>query len=605
QQALDALRPAPLGELRRVGDVLIAEDGFEPALAAVLGPLVDAWAAHDHASAIEAARRGRAQTTVLYGEHAAPAVVGSLLEHVRTEPGFEGLGRRLLGSVVVGRDVTVDGVFEAPGMVRAGEDPRTAIAARRHRIERRLLEVEPLAAAAKGAREALSRAERAVADARGAAGGRRRLEALLRSAAGATERVAGLEAKAPELERAAVAAEAEASGLQRAIADFEQRQAEHRAEVRALEVEQARWRERLTDLRRQREALAGEVVQVDVALQQREARAAHAEEDAAVAERSLPDLSAALESAQVARQQAERQSPEEEAELASAARQLVSADEARVEARLKVSALQGSLDLQRREAEMLEARMTELRERMPEGLAPEEVPGGKAREREMRQLERRLQEIGPVNELATVESRDLEERHQTLLEQLADIEAARADLERLVARLREEEENRYEAVFGAVTANFQELYGDLTDGGRATLRSVAGDDGPHSGLEILVQPPRKRMQQVTMLSSGERSLTSLALVLALQAVNPAPVTIFDEVDAALDDANVGRFGAILRRLGAERQFMVITHNHVTMAACGVLYGVHLDESGCSHLVSVRLEDLEPARGHESLAVHSA
>ncbi|MBO0743730.1 MAG: AAA family ATPase [Candidatus Dormibacteraeota bacterium] len=604
-QGLESLRPAPRAELRRVGDVLIAEEGYEAALAAVLGPLVDAWAAGDRDAASAAARRGTTQTTVLYGAGEAPVAEGSVLDHVRVEPGFEALGRRLLGTAVLGRDVTVDGVFEAPGLVRAGEDPRTTIAARRNRLQRRLAEVEPMAAIAGAAREALRAVERELADTRSLAGQRRRLESAQRSAAEAGAACAALEARVPELERTAAAGEAEAADLQRAIAEFDRRVAEHRAQVRELELQRAHGRERVADLKRQREGLAREVAQVEEALERRGRRAAEAEAEANAAEQALPDLAAALESARVAHHRAERQSPEEAAELASAARELVAADEARVEARLRMSTLQGNLDLQRREVETLELRLSELRQRMPEGRAPEEAPGGKAREREMRHLERRLKEIGPVNELAAVECRELEQRHATLLEQVDDLAAARADLERLVARLREEEETRYEAVFGAVTANFQELYADLTGGGKATLRHVEGDDGPHSGLEILVQPPRKRMQQVTMLSSGERSLTSLALVLALQAVNPAPVTVFDEVDAALDDANVGRFGDLLRQLGSERQFMIITHNHVTMAACGVLYGVHLDESGCSHLVSVRLEDLEPARAHRPVVAHSA
>jgi chromosome segregation protein len=236
--------------------------------------------------------------------------------------------------------------------------------------------------------------------------------------------------------------------------------------------------------------------------------------------------------------------------------------------------------------------MAELRERMPAGMAPEEVPGGKGHEREMRQLERRLQEIGPVNELAEAECAELEERCGNLMTQLDDITAARADLEQLIARLREEEETRYEAVFGAVAANFQELFAELTAGGKATLRHAPGIEGPRSGVEILVQPPRKRMQNITLLSSGERALTALALVVALQEINPAPFTILDEVDAALDDANVGRFGDLLQRICQDRQLMIITHNHLTMACASALYGVHLDESGSSHLVSVRLEDIQ-------------
>jgi chromosome segregation protein len=122
---------------------------------------------------------------------------------------------------------------------------------------------------------------------------------------------------------------------------------------------------------------------------------------------------------------------------------------------------------------------------------------------------------------------------------------------------------------------------------------VPGDDGPRTGVEILVQPVKKKLQTVTLLSSGERAMTAMALVMALAEVNPSPFTIFDEVDAALDDTNVGRFADVLQRLGRERQYLVITHNHMTMACAGALYGVHLDDSGCSHLVSVRLEDIRP------------
>ena len=308
-------------------------------------------------------------------------------------------------------------------------------------------------------------------------------------------------------------------------------------------------------------------------------------------EAALPALSEKAHTARAALASAEQESPEDDAEMAEGARRLVALEEARIDARLKVGTLEGNLELIAREAELLQARMDEIRQRMPDGVAPEEIPGGKAREKEMRALERRLEEIGPTNALAGTECRELEERYRTLAEQLDDIARARADLESLVGKLREEEESRYEAVFGAVAANFHEYFAELNPGGRATLRHAEGDDGPRSGVEILVQPPRKRLQNVTLLSSGERSLAALALVLALDEVNPSPFTILDEVDAALDDANVGRFGQMLSRLGHQRQFLVITHNHVTMSHASTLYGIHLDESGSSHLVSVRLEDI--------------
>ncbi len=306
---------------------------------------------------------------------------------------------------------------------------------------------------------------------------------------------------------------------------------------------------------------------------------------------ALPELHTARSTAETALQAAEHDAPDDEAEVAETAKRLVGLEETRIDARLRTGNLEGNLGLIAREAELLQARMDEIRSRMPDGVAPEEVPGGKAREREMRALERRLEEIGPTNALAESEYRELEERYRNLAEQLDDITKARTDLEDLIGKLREEEESRYEAVFGAVAANFHEYFNQLNPGGRATLRHADGDDGPRSGVEILVQPPRKRLQNVTLLSSGERSLAALALVLALDEVNPSPFTILDEVDAALDDANVDRFGQMVARLGANRQFLVITHNHVTMSYASTLYGIHLDESGSSHLVSVRLDDI--------------
>src|SRR5205807_708654 len=188
----------------------------------------------------------------------------------------------------------------------------------------------------------------------------------------------------------------------------------------------------------------------------------------AAAQAELPQLERASFDAETRLAAAEVESPGGEAELAQVARRLVTLEEARVDARLKSRTLEGNLELISREAELLEARMEEIRGRMPMGQAPEEVPGGKAREREMRQLERRLEEIGPVNPLAETEHAELAARSSTLEEQLADIEAARLDLEKLVDRLRREEDSRYEAVFGAVAVNFQEYFAELSAGGKAT-----------------------------------------------------------------------------------------------------------------------------------------
>jgi chromosome segregation protein len=403
----------------------------------------------------------------------------------------------------------------------------------------------------------------------------------------AREAEAALASKLADLEAAAVAVEEHASNLDRDLEDRIRELAEQRAAYQQREM----WRERVESLRRQIAAVEDDVERLRQASRQRAEQLAQARSAATAAGEALPELRTADEQARRALATAEQESPEDEAEMAETARKLVTLEEARIDARLREGNLQGNLELVARESDLLQARMEEIRSRMPDGVAPEEVPGGKAREREMRALERRLEEIGPTNALAEQECRELEERYANLASQLEDITAARADLEGLIDKLRHEEESRYEAVFGAVAANFHEYFSELNPGGRATLRHAEGDEGPRTGVEILVQPPRKRLQNVTLLSSGERSLAALALVLALDEVNPSPFTILDEVDAALDDANVDRFGQMVARLGTQRQFLVITHNHVTMSYASTLYGIHLDESGSSHLVSVRLEDV--------------
>ena len=501
---IEVLRPSGAGG-PTLRDIISAEPGYEKAVAAALGPLLDATVA-----TTEPATPGNG--TVLYPAHTAPPEEGSLYSHLTVKDGYENIALRLLGHVVVGRDVSLDGVYREPGLIRSGVDALSELDSRRGELRRKITELEGDATVA----------EDALAE-------YRRLRA----------RVAAIEADLPRLITAA---------------------------------------------------------------EDRKARVLQAEQALAAAVESIPALQHAAEAAREALANAEKESPEDDAEMAESARRLVAQEEARIDARLKAGTLEGNLELIAREAELLAARMEEIRSRMPDGVAPEEIPGGKSREREMRQLERRLIEIGPTNALAESECRELEERYQNLVEQLDDITRAREDLEDLISRLRNEEESRYEAVFGAVAANFHEYFSELNPGGRATLRHAEGDDGPRTGVEILVQPPRKRLQNVTLLSSGERSLAALALVLALDEVNPSPFTILDEVDAALDDANVDRFGRMLARLGSQRQFLVITHNHVTMSYASTLYGIHLDESGSSHLVSVRLDDVrKPASRAASTA----
>ncbi|HEY1455320.1 MAG TPA: AAA family ATPase [Candidatus Dormibacteraeota bacterium] len=588
---LNSLRPEAGPGLVRLSYVITPEAGYEAAVSAVLGPLVEALVERDQASAARSATAGGGQRTVLYPVDAPAPVAGSLLEHVRCREGFELVARRLLGHVVVGGEVTLDGVYRDAGLVRAGADPRLALDARRGVLRERIVEVEPHAARAPEASGRVAAAESKLAGLRARAGNAVRTEETAKLLEGARSAEEAESKRQAELERSATAAEERAAIAARDLEVEVHAIAERKAAAQHRGLEAARWRDRIDDLRRQLASVDEDITRRQRATADRAERIQQLEVAAGGSEAALPALTEQADAARAALAAAERESPEDDAEMAEGARRLVALEEARIDTRLKVGTLEGNLELIAREAELLQARMDEIRQRMPDGVAPEEIPGGKAREKEMRALERRLEEIGPTNALAASECRELEARYQTLAEQLDDIARARADLESLVGKLREEEDSRYEAVFGAVAANFHEYFAELNPGGRATLRHAEGDDGPRSGVEILVQPPRKRLQNVTLLSSGERSLAALALVLALDEVNPSPFTILDEVDAALDDANVGRFGQMLSRLGTQRQFLVITHNHVTMSHASTLYGIHLDESGSSHLVSVRLEDI--------------
>ncbi|HEY8673610.1 MAG TPA: hypothetical protein VIM76_07600, partial [Candidatus Dormibacteraeota bacterium] len=226
-------------------------------------------------------------------------------------------------------------------------------------------------------------------------------------------------------------------------------------------------------------------------------------------------------------------------------------------------------------------------------------------EREIIRLERRISALGAVNALAPEQHEALSARVITVAAQRDDLAQSCAELRAMARQLEREIERRFDTVFGAVSFHFQELYAELFPGGRATLRleepapptldadgDVVAPEERRPGVEILAQPAGKRLTPLRLLSGGERALTALAVVLALQQVNPSPFYVFDEVDASLDDSNVLRFTRLLRRLGTEQQFLVVTHNHITMAAADALWGVTIDGDGVSSVLGVRFDEAE-------------
>jgi chromosome segregation protein len=213
-------------------------------------------------------------------------------------------------------------------------------------------------------------------------------------------------------------------------------------------------------------------------------------------------------------------------------------------------------------------------------------------ERELRSVRRTLGQIGSVNPFAVEEHEELSGRLEGLATQDTDLRTAIEDTETLIARLDAEITQQFDAAFRAIGARFDEYCRLLFAGGSASLQvgDEADGDAP-GGIEIVVRPPGKRLQRLAMLSGGERALTGVALLFAMLSVNPVPFCILDEVDAALDEANIGRFADALRRLAESIDFVVITHNRATIEVADTIYGVTMTDAAVSRVLSLRLADV--------------
>ncbi len=201
-----------------------------------------------------------------------------------------------------------------------------------------------------------------------------------------------------------------------------------------------------------------------------------------------------------------------------------------------------------------------------------------------------LRRLGPVNPLAAVEYNDLKERHDFLADQMADVESSRAELRKVIAALDDEIENRFAAAFKEVAGAYQKYFSILFPGGKGRIRLVDETD-PTSGLEIHAQPLGKKVAQLTLLSGGERSLAALAFLFAVFEARPSPFYVLDEVEAALDDANLRRFLKIVDEFREQAQLIIITHQQQTMEAADVLYGVTMEPGGSSKVVRKVMTDV--------------
>jgi chromosome segregation protein len=215
----------------------------------------------------------------------------------------------------------------------------------------------------------------------------------------------------------------------------------------------------------------------------------------------------------------------------------------------------------------------------PRALTPEEA---------IEELKRKIERLGPVNMMAVEQYDELEVRHGFLTGQRRDLVDSIAATGEAIRKIDQTTRQRFREAFQAINLNFQQMFATLFGGGRAGLTLIDEDDILESGIEIIAQPPGKRLQNVQLLSGGEKALTAISLMFGIFRYKPSPFCLLDEIDAPLDDANTGRFLDMLRELQAETQFILITHNRKTMEIADRLYGVTMEEPGVSKLISVRL-----------------
>jgi chromosome segregation protein len=204
-----------------------------------------------------------------------------------------------------------------------------------------------------------------------------------------------------------------------------------------------------------------------------------------------------------------------------------------------------------------------------------------------REMRTRLDAMGPVNMMALEEYKETAERHAFLDTQRKDLLDSIANTQATIKEIDTFSRQKFEEAFHKINENFQTTFRKLFGGGYALMRLTDEDNSAESGIDVVASPPGKKLQNVLLLSGGEKALTALALLVGIFQYQPSPFCILDEVDAPLDEANIGRFTELVREMSIQTQFVLITHSKKTMSIAPVLYGVTMQEPGVSKLVSVR------------------
>jgi len=413
----------------------------------------------------------------------------------------------------------------------------------------------------------------------------RRAQALLEAEAAETAREAAADkvikasALLTDLRREAET-ESESLAQQRAAAAAaSERRRATTAELRRIEGELADFAARVQRHRMELAEMAGRSDELTLSIADLELAASTVESDRAREEEQIADLSNRL-------REARRQADEFSAELSELNRRAAEVRDSR-----------GSLEVQRAEAQARQTFVHEncqtelvqsLEELARELTFPEEFDLETSHAR-VEELRTRLEGFGGVNMMALEELAEAEQRLLFLTVQRQDIIDGISATEEALREIKRRSRDRFRNAFDQINQNFSVLFQELFGGGRGEMSLIDADDVLESGIDVVAQPPGKRLQNVLLLSGGEKAMAALALVLGIFHYRPAPFCLLDEVDAPLDEANVGRFTDKVVEMSADTQFIVITHNKRTMEMARALYGVTMEEAGVSKLVSVKFE----------------
>ncbi len=400
-------------------------------------------------------------------------------------------------------------------------------------------------------------------------------------------------------------AEEEIARATERLGALRQQAQEHQEQLSSRRAELATLAERLASAESVATQLADELREASgrgQSLREREAASRREEEGLA---RSTSEEQNRVESLRGQKRRLEEAKERLEQEWESTRTRSAELDEALRTARQQVAELrerrsQHEVEQARNESDRSHLRETCVAElnAQPEELIVQTAPllageGLAAAEAKYREQKARIESMGPVNMMALEEYQDCEQRHDFLSRERDDLVKSIADTEQAIAELDRVSQEKFEEAFAAVNHHFAEAFRALFGGGTGEMRLSEPDSSGECGLDIVAQPPGKRLQNVLLLSGGEKALTALALLIAIFRYQPSPFCILDEVDAPLDEANVGRFNKMLVEMSEQTQFLVVTHNRRTMEMAPVLYGVTMQEPGVSKLVSVRWDEANP------------